>query len=64
MSAGTVQVGAVVSSTVTLKDAVPVLPAASAAVQVTGVVPIAKVLPETGLQLELATPTISEALAV
>ena len=64
MSAGTLQVGSSLSSTVTLKEAVPILPAASEAVQFTMVVPTRKALPEAGVQLELVTPTLSEAVAV
>ncbi len=64
MSAGTVHVGASVSCTVTLNEAVPVLPAASEAVQFTVVVPSGNVLPETGVQLELVTPTLSGVVAV
>ena len=44
-------VGGVVSFTVTLKEALALLPASSAAVQFTVVAPIAKVLPEAGVQL-------------
>src|SRR5262245_32722329 len=45
MSAGTETTGAVVSRTVTLNEAVAVLPAASAAERPTAVVVIAKVVP-------------------
>ena len=49
----------------TSKSAVPVLPAASVALQVTVVVPIGKVLPEAGLQVGVRAPsTRSLALAL
>lgn len=55
MSSGTVMVGGVVSCTVTVNDAVPVLPAASVAVHVTVVVvPIENIEPDSGVQV---TPT-------
>jgi hypothetical protein len=57
--AGTVTTGAVVSRTVTVKLLDPVLPAVSCAVQVTVVVPIAKVLPEDGEQLVATLPSTS-----
>jgi hypothetical protein len=59
MLAGTVRLGAVVSLTVTVKLALPVLPAASVAVQFTGVAPMGNLLPEAGVQFELTTPTAS-----
>jgi len=49
---------------VTLNVAVPMLPAASVAVQMTAVVPIEKLKPDGGAHDELATPTLSEAVAV
>lgn len=62
--AGTVTVGGVVSRTVTVKDALPVLPAASVAEQFTVVVPNGNVLPEGGTQVGVIAPsTMSEALA-
>ncbi|MEP6469826.1 MAG: hypothetical protein ABJC24_08660, partial [Chloroflexota bacterium] len=48
--AGTVTDGAVVSTTVIVKVAVPVLPAPSVAEQVTVVAPRAKVEPDAGVQ--------------
>src|SRR5437879_10414112 len=51
-SPGSVSVGGVVSCTVTLNGAASVkLPLASVALQLTVVVPIAKVLPDAGVQL-------------
>jgi len=61
MLAGRVRAGGIVSWTVMWKDAEPMLPAASAALQLTRVVPRAKVLPEAGVQLKLTTLTASEA---
>ena len=61
MSAGRVRAGGVVSWTVMWKNAEPMLPAASAALQLTRVVPRTKVLPEAGVQLKLTTLTASEA---
>ena len=53
------------SSTVTSKLALPVLPAASVALQVTVVAPRGKVLPEAGLQVGVRAPsTSSVALAL
>ena len=54
MLEGGVSVGPVVSTTVTLKPLVPVLPAASVAEQETVDVPNGKVAPEAGRQV---TPT-------
>jgi hypothetical protein len=51
MFRGTETTGRVVSCTVMLKPAVPVLPAASRAVQVTLVVPTGKLAPEGGTQV-------------
>ena len=45
---GAETVGGIVSRTVIVKDAVPVLPCASVALQVTDVVPIGNVLPDSG----------------
>ena len=56
MSGGSVRTGGVVSRTVTLEEAEPALPAASVAVQVTVVVPIGKVEPELGVQIEVSEP--------
>ena len=54
--------GAVVSITVTLKLALPVLPAESVLLQLTVVWPSAKVLPETGAQVASEAPsTLSKA---
>src|SRR4029077_7757996 len=64
-SAGTVKVGAVLSSTTTAVLAVPVLPAASVAEQLMVVLPTGKVLPEAGVQLGVReTDTKSVATAV
>jgi hypothetical protein len=63
--AGTVTTGAVVSRTVIVKEALPVLPAVSVAEQVTVVVAIAKVEPEAGKQVGVNAPlTASRAEAV
>jgi len=62
MLAGTLSVGAVVSLTVTVKVALPVLPAESVAVQVTGVAPSLNVLPEAGVQV-VATEPLTESVA-
>src|SRR5437762_4250789 len=65
MSEGTVTIGAVVSTTVTWKLALPVLPCASVAVQFTVVGVMPKVLPEAGLQVVATLPsTMSLAEAV
>ena len=68
MSAGTVITGGVVSAcsvTVTVNDAEPVFPAASLAVQVTVVVPIANVDPEAGAHVGvIGEVTASVAVAV
>jgi hypothetical protein len=64
---GTVITGGVVSRsvTVTVKLALPVLPAWSVAVQVTEVVPSGKVEPEDGLHVGVSAPsTLSFAVAV
>ena len=65
ISAGTVTTGAVVSTTVTVKVADPVLPALSVAEQVTVVGPSGKVLPDAGVQTGVIEPsTVSVAVAV
>jgi hypothetical protein len=66
MFAGTLLiVGAVVSRTVTVNVAVPVLFAASVAVQVTVLVPSGNVEPEAGLQVTGTFPlTVSLAVGV
>ncbi len=65
ISAGTVTTGSVVSRTVTVKVADPVLPAVSVAEQVTVVVPSGKVLPDAGVQTGVIEPsTVSVAVAV
>src|SRR2546428_486065 len=65
MFAGTVTAGGVVSRTVTLKEALPVLRWASVALQTTVVVAIAKVEPEARLQVTATAPsTMSLALAL
>jgi hypothetical protein len=56
--------GFVVSTTVIVKDAVPVLPCASVALQVTVLTPRWKSEPEGGLQDTLAIGPSSESLAV
>src|SRR5262245_42464912 len=55
--AGTVTTGGVASITVTVNDAVPVLPWASVAVQVTMVAPTANVDPLAGAQVTGTTPS-------
>ena len=63
--AGTVTTGAVVSTTVIVNEAVPVLPLESVAVQVTVVGPKAKRLPDAGVQTGVIEPsTRSVAVAV
>jgi hypothetical protein len=57
MSAGTNTVGGVMSRTMTLKELEPVLPCESVAVQVTGVVPRPKVLPDAGEQFGTRLPS-------
>ena len=59
MSLGTLTTGGVVSliETVTVNEALPVLPCASVALQVTVVVPTGKVLPEAGLQEGVSEPS-------
>src|SRR2546425_8292710 len=65
IGAGQLTVGAVVSRTVTANEQVLVLCAASKAVQVTVVLPRAKVLPLAGEQVTLSVPsTMSLAVAV
>ena len=55
-------IGAVVSTTVTLKLALPVLPDESVLLQLTVVWPSANVLPETGTQMASDAPsTLSKA---
>jgi hypothetical protein len=55
--AGTVITGGVESVTVTVKEAEPVLPCASIAVQVTVVVPSGNVEPLAGVQVTDTTPS-------
>src|SRR5439155_464626 len=64
MSDGQVTVGAVVSRTVTVNEQVPVLWAASVAVQVTVVLPRAKVLPLAGAQVTTSAAPSTRSLAV
>src|SRR5438876_1120349 len=65
MFAGQIMLGAMVSCTVTVKVQVLVLCAASKAVQITVVLPRAKVLPLAGEQVGVSAPsTMSLALAV
>src|SRR5919107_2356934 len=59
MLGGAVMLGAELSSTVTEKVAVEVLPAASVAEQLTDVVPIGKVLPEGGVQVTPTEPSMA-----
>jgi hypothetical protein len=62
---GSVRVGAVVSLTVIVNDAVPVFPAASVAEQLTVVVVIGKVEPDAGLHVAVIEPsTLSVAVTV
>src|SRR5438132_14277186 len=63
MLAGQVIVGASLSLTVTVKEQVAVLPLVSVAVQVTVVVPWAKVEPLAGLQVGGAPGKVTEAVA-
>src|SRR6185369_5077809 len=63
-SAGFATIGAVTSLTMTLKPAVVMLPAASDAVHVTRVVPIANAEPLAGEQLSAVTPMLSAAVTV
>jgi hypothetical protein len=64
MLPGQVMSGGSVSLTVTVKLQLAVLSDASVAVQITGVVPLAKVEPLGGLQLVLTPGQLSLALAV
>src|SRR5437867_11240820 len=59
--AGQTRAGGSVSLTVTVKVQVLVLPAASVAVQVTGVVPVPKLEPVGGLQLAVTPGQLSPA---
>src|SRR5437762_3268383 len=57
--------GPIVSATVTVNDAAPILPRASVAVQWTGVAPSPKVVPLAGVHVTGTTPsTVSVAVAV
>jgi len=64
MLAGQTIIGGSVSLTVTVKLQVLVLPAASVAVQVTGVVPVPKLEPVGGLQLTVTPGQLSLAAGV
>ena len=65
ISAGGVTVGTVVSTTIILKLPEVVWLLLSVALQLTGVVPSAKVLPDNGVQLGIIAPSaVSLALAV
>jgi hypothetical protein len=65
ISAGSFNIGGVVSTTVTLKEAKPVLPALSLAVQATVVEPNANLEPDEGVQVGFKEPsTASEAETV
>src|SRR5262249_3827843 len=64
MLAGTVTVGAPAFCTVTVNDLLDEFPAASAALQLTVVVPFGNVEPDAGVQPKLVTPTASVAFAV
>jgi hypothetical protein len=55
--AGTVSAGGVVSTTMTMRNSEPVLPAVSVAVQVTVVVPNGKTAPDGGAQLGVSVPS-------
>ena len=63
MLAGQVIVGACVSFTVTVNEQVAVLPPASVAVQLTGVVPFGKAEPEAGVQATVTPGQLSVAVA-
>jgi hypothetical protein len=56
MFEGQVTVGGCVSLTVTLNEQFAVFPATSVAVQLTGVVPFAKVVPDGGMQTTVTVP--------
>ena len=63
--AGTVTIGAVVSVTITVNEADPLLPCASLAAHVTGVTPNGNIVPLAGVQLTVTTPSrMSVAVAV
>ena len=63
--AGTVTTGPVVSATVTVKDAAPLLPRVSVAVQLTVVAPSGNVAPLAGVQVTATLPsTTSLAVAL
>jgi hypothetical protein len=64
MSDGTVMCGGVVSWTVTWNEAVEVLPLVSVAEQLTVVVAIGNVEPDAGVHPNVATATLSVAVAV
>jgi hypothetical protein len=65
MADGRFNVGGILSRTVILKEADPVLPDLSVAEQDTTVEPMAKVEPEAGVQVGLMTPsTLSSAVAL
>ena len=64
MLGGTLMMGAVVSRTVTVKLALPVLPAASVALAVTVVVPSGKIEPDDGLLVVASGPSISSTALV
>ena len=57
IDAGAVTTGAVVSATMTLNDAEPLLPCASTAVQATVVEPMGKIEPLAGTQVTVTTPS-------
>jgi len=65
MGEGRASAGAAVSTTVTVKESVPVLPWASVAEQITVVLPRLKALPDAGVHVTATVPsTISVALAL
>src|SRR5213079_1221593 len=64
MLAGQAIIGFSWSSTVTLKLQAALLPLPSSAVQLTVVVPLAKAEPLAGVQVTLAVPQLSEAVAL
>ena len=64
MFAGQVMTGASVSLIVMVKEQLALLPDGSLAVQVTVLVPFAKVEPEAGLQVTATEPLLSVAVAL
>ena len=62
--AGQLITGGCVSCTVTVNEQLAVLPDPSVAVQLTVVVPLAKLVPEAGVQTTLTVEQLSEAVVV